>query len=69
VLLFILNAIYVFFISGHESILQNKRIVLLEAAPKKTLILSESYGNRTCTLSPATVQLFESKTIHDYILY
>ncbi|XP_060572224.1 ubiquinone biosynthesis monooxygenase COQ6, mitochondrial-like [Ruditapes philippinarum] len=44
---------------GHESILQNKRIVLLEAAPKKTLILSESYGNRTCTLSPATVQLFE----------
>ncbi|XP_045167688.1 ubiquinone biosynthesis monooxygenase COQ6, mitochondrial-like [Mercenaria mercenaria] len=44
---------------GHESLLQNKKIVLLEAAPKKTLILSESYGNRTCTLSPATIQLLE----------
>ncbi|KAH3852894.1 ubiquinone biosynthesis monooxygenase COQ6, mitochondrial-like [Dreissena polymorpha] len=44
---------------GHESLLQNRRIVLLEAAPKKGFSLTEKYGNRTCTLSPASVSLFE----------
>ncbi|WAR19574.1 COQ6-like protein [Mya arenaria] len=44
---------------GHESLLQNKKIVLLEAAPKKKFTLTENYGNRTCTLSPGSIALFE----------
>ncbi|KAL4238735.1 putative ubiquinone biosynthesis monooxygenase [Mactra antiquata] len=44
---------------GHESVLQNKKIILLEAAPQKQFKLTEKLSNRTCTLSPASIQLFE----------
>lgn len=44
---------------GHEELLKQKRILLLEAGPKKEFRLRETYNNRTCTLSPASTQLFQ----------
>ena len=46
------------FFSGKEDFLRDKKIVLLESSPDKKYVLSESYSNRTCAISPATVSLF-----------
>ncbi|ESP02270.1 hypothetical protein LOTGIDRAFT_224896 [Lottia gigantea] len=47
---------------------RNKKVVLLEAASDKgEFILPEAYSNRTCSLSPATVKLFESLGAWDEI--
>ena len=49
---------------GHEELLKGKRIVLLEAGPRKSFTLRDTYNNRTCTLSPASIDLFQSEYYH-----
>ncbi|XP_046372981.2 ubiquinone biosynthesis monooxygenase COQ6, mitochondrial-like [Haliotis rufescens] len=47
----------------------DKKVILLEAAPDKgKFILQEKYSNRTCALSPATVNFFNSFGGWDEIL-
>ncbi|KAK3092587.1 hypothetical protein FSP39_004671 [Pinctada imbricata] len=53
---------------GNEPHLADKRIVLLESAPKKEFTLPENYSNRTCTVSPSTVNLLNSFGAWDEIL-
>lgn len=45
---------------GHEELLKEKKIVLLESAPKKTFTLSDMFSNRTCAISPSSVDLLSS---------
>ncbi|KAL3873135.1 hypothetical protein ACJMK2_036289 [Sinanodonta woodiana] len=45
---------------GHEELLKHKRVILLEAAPKREFKLPETFSNRTCTLSLATIKLLNS---------
>lgn len=53
---------------GKEEFLKHKKIVLLESAPEKKYVLPETFSNRTCALSPATVKLFDGLGIWDEIL-
>ena len=53
--------IFMLFSSGQEDMLKQKRIILLEAGPRQNFTLKETYNNRTCTLSPASIALFNSQ--------
>ncbi|XP_069118541.1 ubiquinone biosynthesis monooxygenase COQ6, mitochondrial-like [Argopecten irradians] len=45
---------------GHEELLKDKKIVLLEAAAKKSYSVPETFSNRTCAISPSSVDLLNS---------
>lgn len=46
---------------GHEEVFQDKKILLLEAAPQKPqFVLPDKYSNRVCALGPSTVDLLSS---------
>ncbi|XP_060074577.1 ubiquinone biosynthesis monooxygenase COQ6, mitochondrial-like [Ylistrum balloti] len=45
---------------GHEELLKDKKIVLLEAASKKNYTVPDTFSNRTCAISPSSVDLLNS---------
>lgn len=53
---------------GKEGFLHGKKIVLLESASEKKFDLPAEYSNRTCALSPATVNLLSGLGVWDEIL-